>query len=150
MSDRPFQAKATAYHLRGLQIQVNFSHHSLISDHEPALGGDGMGPAPGIILLGALASSTAYFVSRYAAQLGIPAESVTVKVDSELGREEVEGPVPARIFTRKIWQRIEVSGDLSDAQLATLQEIAELCMVGNTLRQGVEIEKRVVHVPSAD
>ena len=146
MSDRPFQAKVTAYHLRREQIQVNFSHHSLISDHEPELGGDGMGPAPGIIMLGALASSTAYIVARYAAQLCIPAESITVKVDSELGRDEVEGPVGAQIFTRKITQLIEVVGDLSEAQLATLQEIAEQCMVSNSLRRGVEIEKRVVQV----
>src|SRR5262249_7294346 len=134
------------YHLRNAQVQVNFSHHSLVIDHEPGQGGDGMGPAPGILMLGALASSTAYTVARYAAQLGIPVASVTVKVGSELGREEVEGPVTAHIYTRGITQLIEVSGDLSEAQLATLQEIAEQCMVGNTLRRGVEIEKRVVHV----
>jgi putative redox protein len=146
--DTEFVAKVTAIHLRREQVQINFEHGAMIADHDPPLGGDGLGPPPGHILLAALASSTALQVARQAARLGIPVTSVEVGVGSDLSREPAEAPLNMYLRFPRLRKRVVVKGDLTDEQRRTLQLVAEKCVVTNTLRDGAEIEERFeVEVP---
>ncbi len=138
--------RVSAEYLRREQVLVNYSTHSMISDHAPGLGGDDTGPSPGELLLGGLAACTAVYLGRNARKLGIPLESARVFCRFEATHEAIDGPLPHLGFLDRVVKHVEVTGDLTEDQVAQLRFIAENCAIGETLRRGVDLVEDLVHV----
>lgn len=144
MDKREMTVKVLARHLRNEQVHVTMRTHSLVTDHDEKMGGDDAGPTSGETLVGALASCTAVQVARYAKRKGYPVRSVEVKANYELGYEKIDGPIHSRAFLSKIYEVVEIRGALTPSQFEELKFVAEHCPIGETLRQGVKIEERVL------
>ena len=108
-----------------------------------------MGPSPGELLLASLAACTAVFVGREARRQGVPVESVTVGTSFELAWEPTDGPLDSLGYFRKIVKRVEVTGDLTQEQLARVHFWVEHCSIGETLKRGVELEEHITVIPGS-
>lgn len=149
-SDEKPAWRVTAEYLRREQVLVNFSTHSVISDHARGLGGDDMGPSPGELLMAALSACTTVYVARAAHAKEMPVESIAVRAKFAPGFEPGDEPLPTIGFLERIDKQVEVSGDLTHEQLDELRYVAEHCAIGETLRRGVELHEDLVHVDAAD
>ncbi|KAF7962214.1 osmotically inducible protein C [Cupriavidus sp. UYMU48A] len=103
------------------------SGHAITSDEPPALGGQGVGPAPYDLLLASLGACTAITLKMYAERKGWPLDSLDVSLRL-IGTDE-----------RRIERTLAIKG-LNDDQKARLAEIAERTPITKTLRSGLPIE----------
>lgn len=97
------------------------------------LGGENLAPDPHRLLEAALAGCTAITVEMYAKRKKIPLDSVNVKITILK-----EGP------ENKMLREIELIGDLTEEERASLMSIADRCPVHNFLERGCEIESVLV------
>ncbi|MEZ5839797.1 MAG: OsmC family protein [Hyphomicrobiales bacterium] len=85
---KPAAAKATfatQSNLKaGFRSEVDIRQHSIVIDEPAALGGADTGPNPVELVLAALGSCQEITYRAYAAALGIPLESVSVKLEGEI------------------------------------------------------------------
>jgi putative redox protein len=141
-----------ANYLQDEQVLVHFDMTKLLSDHPVGLGGAGLGPSPGELLLASLAACTAIFVGRNAKLRGIPVESVYVGTAFTAAGEDVDGqPLPRIAFLDRITKYVEVRGPLTPEQFEEIKYFVEHCAIGETLQRGVELDEQIVHItdPSA-
>lgn len=92
----------------------------------------------GEALLIALGMCTAGTLQTFAARNALPLTGLRVKLHSE------RLTAPTRFDG--IEMELELEGDLSDEQLATVYRIANACTVGNTLRRGASIRVTIAGV----
>ena len=108
--------------------------HSVVCDEPVAGGGDGLGPSPYELLLGALGSCTAMTVLMYARRKGWDVTECSVHLTHD--RIHAEDSENAESGTRRvdvINRDISLHGHLSDEQRARLLEIAQKCPVHKTI-----------------
>ena len=126
-------ANVTVESLGDLRMLVSTTDHALIAD-EPKGVGDGLGPDPYELLLGALGSCTAMTLVLYARRKDWPLRRV--KADLAIERvhakdcgdcEQKDGMID------QITVRLHIDGDLDEAQRERLAEIATRCPVRKTL-----------------
>lgn len=126
-------AQVTVESLENLRVRVSTSEHSLVAD-EPKGVGDGEGPDPYELLLGALGSCTAMTLLLYARRKKWPLRHV--KAELEIGQihardceecEQDDGKVD------RITVRLHLDGELDDEQRERLADIATRCPVRKTL-----------------
>lgn len=110
--------------------EISTGRHSLIADEPPALGGQGVGPAPYDLLLASLGACTAITLKMYAERKGWPLQSVDVDLHLS-GTDE-----------RRITRTLRIAG-LDDAQKARLADIAERTPVTLTLKSGLPIDTKL-------
>jgi putative redox protein len=126
------------------QNQVDMGEHSLRSDEPADLGGDGAGPDPYDLLLGALGACTSITLRMYADRKGWKLEKVRVGLTHQRIHakdcEDCEG-TGSTPFVDEIDREVEIVGDLDDEQRARLLEIANKCPVHRTLTEN-EIKVR--------
>lgn len=114
---------------------------TFVTDEPASLGGDGAGPDPYALLLGALGSCVSMTVMLYARRKAWPVERVTVRLrqkrvhaqDCDECDEKIDG------FVHRIERAVEVEGDLTGEQHARLQEIAHKCPVHKTLTSPIVV-----------
>ncbi|MGH9944090.1 MAG: OsmC family protein [Pyrinomonadaceae bacterium] len=130
--------------LSNLQNEVRYDGgdgHTLITDEPTSVGGDGAGPDPYALLLGALGSCISMTCTLYARRKGWPLERITVRLRQrrvhlkDCGECETAGGV----FAHRIERVVEFEGDLTDEQLSRLREIAHKCPVHRTLTSEIVI-----------
>ena len=108
--------------------------HRLITDEPQRLGGDGSGPAPHELFPAALAACISTTLVMYARMKGWELGEVTVEVDYD-----------NRSTPRRFEIAIQLGGDLSDAQLKRLEEVARSCPLRSSIEAGIEFVEDFEH-----
>ena len=144
--------------LKNLQNRVTYRDGETFTTDEPVeVGGEGAGPDPYSLILGALGSCISMTVTLYARRKEWPLESVTVRLrqnrihakDCQECAENTEG------FVHRIERAVSFQGNLTDDQRARLQEIAHKCPVHKTLSSQIVIadlpdESELESTPAGD
>jgi putative redox protein len=112
----------------GLAVEAAIGPHRVRFDEPAANGGTDTGPAPTETLLAALGACEAITLRLYAARKGWALRDVRVR----LSASTVDG-----VFV--ITRRLEVEGELDEAQRARLHEIANRCPVQRAITGEVRI-----------
>jgi len=112
------------------KLQQEIRHGNIIwhADVPEALGGDELAPDPHELLDSALGACTALTVTLYARRKGMALQDVIVHLD----RQEADG-------VYRLQRRIELVGELSEAERARLLEIANKCPIHKALLGRFEI-----------
>jgi putative redox protein len=122
--------------LINLQNEVRYGDGQVMITDEPTeAGGDGVGPDPYTLILGALGSCISMTATLYARRKQWPLEGVTVRLrqrrihvsDCEKCDQTNEG------YVHRIERAVSFKGDLSPEQLTRLQEIVRKCPVHKLL-----------------
>jgi putative redox protein len=125
---------ATARSIPGtLRQQVVIDgRHRLITDEPQRVGGDGSGPAPHELFPAALAACVSTTLVMYARTKGWELGDVTVDVDYD-----------HRSTPRRFQIAVQVSGNLSDEQLARLDKVARACPLRRSIDAGIEFVEHI-------
>lgn len=125
-----------------LQNEVQYgTGQTFITDEPAELGGEGAGPNPYTLLLGALGSCISMTVMLYARRKQWPLEKVTVRLqqnrlhikDCQECEQNFEG------YVHRIERSVSFEGNLSAEQINRLQEISHKCPVHRTLTSPIVI-----------
>ena len=134
--------EVTVTSLANLRNEVSYGDGpSFITDEPAALGGDGAGPDPYTLLLAALGSCISMTVMLYARRKGWAVERVAVRLRQGRvhARDCAECTRTEDGYIHRIERAVRIEGDLTDEQLARLQEIAHKCPVHRTLTSEIVI-----------
>jgi putative redox protein len=128
--------------LKNLQNEVRYgAGHTLITDEPIEGGGEDAGPDPYTLLLAALGSCISMTMKLYAQRKGWPLDDVTVRLRQQRvhAKDCLECAEGKEGFVHRIERSITFSGELSNEQLARLQEIAHKCPIHKTLSSEIVI-----------
>jgi putative redox protein len=128
---------ATARSIPGTLRQevVIGGQHRLITDEPRSVGGDESGPAPHELFPAGLAACISTTLVMYARTKAWELGDVTVDVDYD-----------HRSTPRRFEIRIELGGDLSEAQLERLERVARSCPVRRSIEAGFDfVETTELH-----
>ena len=103
--------------------QVHIRGHSLTADVSEAEGGADSGPSPHDLYDAALGACKALTVMWYARKKGIPVEDVQTHIERDDSQERSGSGV------YKLSAKLQVKGELTDAQLRELLAVAQKCPV---------------------
>jgi putative redox protein len=125
----------------GFAQSVEVGDVRFTADEPRELGGQGSGPTPYDLLLGALGSCTSMTVGLYARKKKWPLEDVTVRLTHDRVHEtDCENCVEHPQSLDRITLMLELNGALSDEQRQRLAEVAALCPVHKTLTSKIQIK----------
>lgn len=117
-------------------------NQSLITDEPVAVGGEGAGPDPYSLLLGALGSCISMTVTLYARRKQWPLEGVAVRLrENRIHAKDCAVCDDKEGFIHRIERTVTLAGPLTPEQHARLQEIAHKCPVHKTLTSKIVIEE---------
>src|SRR6202047_2175913 len=157
------ELRATAHHaiatfsadspqVEGLRSEPKIRQFSLTIDEPPTLGGTDAGPNPVELVLAALATCQEITYRAYATALGIPLESVSVKLEGLL---DLRGFFAVKDDVRPGFSEVRGTVHLQStaplAELAKLKEVVDAhCPVLDILRAPVPVDlkletQRAVH-----
>ena len=119
---------------------LQIGQHALLTDASLAEGGDDLGPSPHDLYDAALASCKALTVMWYARKKGIRIDDVHTVIERDDSQE--------RSGIYRLVARLQISGDLTDAQLSELSGVAEKCPVHKLMSTvSTEITTHVERMP---
>jgi putative redox protein len=119
--------------LGNLRVLVSTGDHALVAD-EPKGVGDGLGPDPYELLLGALGSCTTMTLLLYARRKKWPLRNVKANLAIErIHARDCEDCEQKDGMIDRITVSLHLEGDLDDEQRARLAEIATRCPVRKSL-----------------
>jgi putative redox protein len=137
--------------VENLRSEARIRQFSLTVDEPPSLGGSDAGPNPVELVLAALATCQEITYRAYATALGIPLESVSVKLDGALdlrGFFAIDEKVRPGFTGVQGIVTLKSSG--TKAQLAKLKQVVDAhCPVLDILRAPVPVQLDLVAVPVA-
>ncbi len=110
--------------------------HRLNTDEPEQVGGDGSAPAPHELFPAALAACVSTALVMYARTKEWNLGEVTVAVDYD-----------HRSTPRRFRIAIELTGDLTDAQLERLERVASSCPLRRAIEAGIEFEETIDRSP---
>ena len=133
---------ANSQQVEGLRSETKIRQFALTIDEPPTLGGTDAGPNPVELVLAALASCQEITYRAYATALGIPLESVSVKLEGALdlrGFFAVKDGVRAGF--NDVRGTVNLKSSASAADLAKLKEVVDAhCPVLDILRAPVPVD----------
>jgi putative redox protein len=137
--------------VENLRSEARIRQFSLTVDEPPTLGGSDAGPNPVELILAGLATCQEITYRAYATALGVPLDSVSVKLEGVLdlrGFFAVDERVRAG-FTG-VRGTVTLKSAASKEELATLKEVVDAhCPVLDILRAPVPVEIELAAVPVA-
>ena len=126
--------------LENLQQQVIVKGDSFIADEPTDVGGDGLGPTPYDLLLGALGTCTSMTLHMYARRKKWPLKAVEVWLTHDrVHANDCEECEKEDGYIDRITREFVLVGDLTEAQRIRLSEIASRCPVHRTLTNEIKI-----------
>ncbi len=130
----------------GFTQEVRTNRHRILADEPISVGGKDLGMAPYDLLLAALGTCTSMTLRMYANHKSLPLDSISIRLSHHrihakdcANCESESGQISV------INKSIVVSGDLTDAQVNRLKEIADRCPVHRTLMSEKKIETAIHH-----
>jgi len=121
----------------GFSTDVQTGTHRWVADEPKDVGGKNTGPAPGQLLMGALATCSAMTVMMYVKRKKWPLECIRVYVH----KKKTNNPIPHATYIKKV----ELVGpDLDQKQRERCLEIAGRCPIHRTLSVASEIESSLM------
>lgn len=122
------------------QQSVAMGAHRLIADEPVDVGGLDSGPSPYDLLLAALGACTAMTLRMYADRKGLPLDGVSVALrHSKIHAADCASCETAQGQIDRIERKISIDGELDEATVSRLLEIADKCPVHRTLTSEVDI-----------
>ena len=119
---------------------ITARQHKLPADEPLEFGGTDQGPTPYELFLGALGSCIAITVRMYAKRKDWPLSDVQVELTHrKTHARDCEDCESTSGYVDVIEKHVEVSGDLTEEQIARLKEIAGKCPVHRTLEGEIKI-----------
>ena len=146
LRERPDQAvaifSADSRQIEGLGSETKIRQFSLVIDEPPSLGGADAGPNPVALAPAALAACPEITYRAYATALGVPLESVSVKLDGSLDLRGFFGVSEAvRPGFSAVRGTVTLKSAASPEALARLKQVADAhCPVLDILRAPVPVE----------
>jgi uncharacterized OsmC-like protein len=125
-----------------LQNEVRYGAGQILITDEPAdFGGEGAGPDPYTLLLGALGSCISMTVVLYARRKQWPLEKVTVRLQQNQVhiKDCKECDQNSDGYVHRIERSVSFEGNLAPEQISRLQEISHKCPVHRTLTSPIVI-----------
>ena len=132
----------TVTSLKNLQNEVRYADgQKFITDEPSSVGGDGAGPDPYTLLLGALGSCISLTVMMYARRKEWPLDRVSVRLRQQQvhARDCADCETTTDGFVHRIERAVTLEGQLTTEQRTRLQEIAHKCPVHRTLTSEIFI-----------
>jgi putative redox protein len=137
-------SEVTVTSLANLKNEVRYGdNQTLITDEPREVGGEGAGPDPYSLLLGALGSCISMTVTLYARRKGWPLEQVTVRLRQARihAKDCTECSQGTEGYVHRIQRSVSFAGNLTEEQLTRLQEIAHKCPVHKLLTSPIVISE---------
>jgi putative redox protein len=129
----------------GLINRIMTHKHELYADEPEGLGGQDIAPDPYALLLSALGACTSMTLRLYANRKQLPLEKVRVRLrHSKVHEKDCENCDNKDALLDYIERKIELTGDLSEAQRSRLLEIANKCPVHKTLTSKIKIDSKLI------
>jgi len=136
---------ADSRQVEGLRSETKIRQFSVTVDEPPSLGGTDTGPNPVEFVLAALATCQEITYRAYATALGIPLQSVSVKLEGSLdlrGFFAVKDDVRAGF--KDVRGVVHLKSSAPAAELAKLKEVVDAhCPVLDILRAPVPVELKL-------
>jgi uncharacterized OsmC-like protein len=155
LRDNPKNALATfsadSRQVIGFRSQTNIRQFSLTVDEPESLGGTDAGPNPAELVLAALAACQEVTYRAYAEALGIPLESVSVKVEGDIDLRGFFGVNDSvRPGFQNVRGTVRLKSSAGDTDLARLKAIVDAhCPVLDVLQSGVPVALELAPVSPA-
>jgi putative redox protein len=111
------------------------SGNIVIADEPQKMGGKNLGFSPSELLASSLASCTLITLRMYINRKQWNVSEIDIKVDFERDLDQ-----KVSLFTRKI----EITGEIDDAQRQRLEIIANSCPIHKTLTNSIEIKTTLI------
>lgn len=111
------------------------SGNIVIADEPQEVGGKNLGFSPSELLASSLASCTLITLRMYINRKQWNVSEIDIKVDFERDLDQ-----KVSLFTRKI----EITGEIDDAQRQRLETIANSCPIHKTLTNSIEIKTTLI------
>lgn len=137
---RQEQVRVTETGAGKFQQSVSMGAHQFIADEPVDVGGLDSGPSPYDLLLAALGACTAMTLRMYADRKGLPLDGVSVALrHSKIHAADCASCETAQGQIDRIERRISLEGELDEATVSRLLEIADKCPVHRTLTSEIDI-----------
>jgi putative redox protein len=136
---------ADSRQIEGLRSETKIRQFSVTVDEPPNLGGTDAGPNPVELVLAALATCQEITYRAYATALGIPLESVSVKLEGSLDLRGFFGVKDdVRAGFNNIRGVVDLKSSASAADLAKLKDAVDAhCPVLDILRAPVPVDLKL-------
>jgi putative redox protein len=126
-------ASVSVESVKNVQVRVEAGDHSWIGDEPPEIG-DGAGPGPYDLLLGALGSCMTMTLLMYARRKEWPLEKVEVDIQHDrIHADDAANVESSGGMVEHFKIDLVLHGDLDEAQLDRLTDISTRCPVRKTL-----------------
>lgn len=126
-------ARVSVESIKNVQVRVTAEDHVWIADEPPGVG-DGAGPAPYDLLLGALGSCMTMTLLLYARRKEWALERVEVDIQHDrIHADDAAMVEEAGGLVERFQIELVLHGDLDDAQIARLSDISTRCPMRKTL-----------------
>jgi putative redox protein len=123
---------------------IRAGKHVLVADEPPSVGGSDAGPTPHDLLLASLGACTSMTLQMYANRKRWPVDGIAIRLKHRrIHASDCESCEARDGYIDCIEKDIVVSGDLDDAQIKRLAEIADRCPVHRTLQGKKEITTQI-------
>ena len=127
---------------KAFRVDIEAGGHHLIADEPLDAGGTDEGPTPYEFLSAGLAGCTSMTLWLVAKRENIPLERIEMKVtnDRMYAKDCADCTSPAG-YIHRFTVEIALTGNMTEAQRARLQQVAARCPVAKTLTSEIRIEE---------